>query len=221
MRILTSVPAMRTRSLLVLLALGGTWAVTAAPPAAADCSGPTVESAPAEVGRGGELTVVGSSFGDNCYDTGPPPDGEGFLGVPQSDVQVLVIQGGEEILVAKGDADEGYGFEVTVVVPAALEPGPAQLVARLASGADVLPFTDDGLTISDAAPVEGAEESVATFGGADPEELTDVTEADAGSDSSLPLIGLVLLVAALAACVLYPLRVARRRAAEAEAAGDR
>lgn len=218
----TSVPAVRTRSLFLLLALGGAWAVAGAPPAAADCSGPTVEFEPAEVGRGGEVTVVGLAFGDNCYDTGPPPEGEGTLGVPQSDVQVLVVQGDEEILVAKGDAGDDYRFEVTVVVPGSLTPGPARLVVRLASGTDAF-LADDGLTITDAAPIEGADESVVAFGGATGEP-TDVTEqddpgseaaADDGTDLPLVPIGVGLLVAALAACVLYPLRVARRRAGDA------
>lgn len=126
-----------------LLVVGG--------PAAADCSGPTVDWAPHEVARGGTVTVTGSAFGDNCYDTGPPPPGQGFLGVPRQDLQIVVVQGEVEVVVAEGDADAEYAFEVDIVVPPELQPGPANLVVRVPEGR-VDPTAIDGLTITDEPP---------------------------------------------------------------------
>lgn len=207
-----------TRVLVVLsLAVGAVGA--SATPVAADCSGPTVEFEPAEVGRGGELTVVGTAFGDNCYDTGPPPDGEGFLGVPQSDIEVRILQGPEEILVAKGDADDDYRFEVTVVVPSALDPGAARLVVRLANGGEAFLVDNGPFVITDAEPVAGADETVVAFGQDDDAEEEP---AESGAETAEPeedddgppleLLGILLFLFALGACVAYPM-LARRRAA--------
>jgi MYXO-CTERM domain-containing protein len=133
-------------------------------PAAADCAGPTVQHEVGTFDRGAALTVEGLAFGDNCYDTGPPPPGEGVLGKPRSDITVFVVQGGEEHLVAEGAADAEYLFTVEVLLPAELEPGEADVVVRYAEGAeaydpDLLPFT-----VSDAEPAEPAGPEVATFG---------------------------------------------------------
>lgn len=63
-------------SLVGMMAAG----LVSAPPASADCSGPSMSFSPQDVDRGGEVTVTGEAWGDNCYDTGPPPNGEGALG---------------------------------------------------------------------------------------------------------------------------------------------
>jgi MYXO-CTERM domain-containing protein len=138
-------------------------------PAAADCAGPTVTHEVGTFDRGAMLTVDGLAFGDNCYDTGPPPAGEGVLGKPRSDISVFVVQGGEEHLVAEGAADAEYLFTVEVLLPAELEPGEADVVVRYADGVeahdpDLLPFT-----VSDADPAEPEGPEVASFGPAETE----------------------------------------------------
>jgi hypothetical protein len=152
-----------------LLAAAGVAGLGAATPAAADCAGPTVRHEVGSFDRGTTLQVDGLAFGDNCYDTGPPPDGQGVLGKPQSDISVFVVQGGEETLVAEGSADADYEFTVDVVLPAALEPGDADVVVRYADGAeaydpDLLPFT-----VSDAEPSGPEAAAVVTFGPAETE----------------------------------------------------
>jgi MYXO-CTERM domain-containing protein len=147
------------------IALAAAFGLASAAPAAADCAGPTVQHEVGTFDRGGLLLVEGLAFGDNCYDTGPPPAGEGVLGKPQSDITVFVVQGDEEHLVAEGAADGEYLFTVQVLLPAELEPGEADVVVRYAEGAeaydpDLLPFT-----VSDAEPAEpAAGPEVATFG---------------------------------------------------------
>lgn len=130
-------------------------------PAAADCSGPTIEIVRRDVGRGGQLLVIGSAWGDNCYDTGPPPDGEGGLGVPIDAIEIYVVQDGKEWLVATGAADADYSFEALVVVPIALQPGNATVEARWN---DRVAYSQDPqFVVSGAAPLMSAEPSVVTF----------------------------------------------------------
>lgn len=50
--------------------------------AGAACIGLYIAYAPSEVALGSDIDVVGLAWGDNCYDTGPPPAGEGPLGRP-------------------------------------------------------------------------------------------------------------------------------------------
>ena len=102
------------------------------PLAATSCFGPTIEIARHEVGRGKELVVTGSGWGDDCYDDSAPPAGEGFLGVPIQEIDVFIVQGDDEWLVATGAADANYEFEVSVVVPAGLSPGDARVQASWA-----------------------------------------------------------------------------------------
>lgn len=158
-------PAPRLAVAASILLAGAVAGLGAASPAAADCAGPTVRHEVGTFDRGGTLLVEGLAFGDNCYDTGPPPDGEGVLGKPRRDISVFVVQGAEEHLVAEGAADGEYNFSVDVVVPAALAAGDADVVVRYADGAeaydpDLLPFT-----VSDVVPVDAAAEAeVVTFG---------------------------------------------------------
>jgi hypothetical protein len=167
-------------SLLVVAAVGlGSTSL-----AAADCAGPTVRHEVGTFDRGGTLSVEGLAFGDSCYDTGPPPEGQGVLGKPIEGISVLVVQGGDEHLVAEGAADAEYGFTVDVLLPADLTAGEADVVVRYADGAeaydpDLLPFT-----VSDAAPVEPATSSaaVATFGPAAPAEPEVVQVPGEGDD---------------------------------------
>lgn len=98
-------------------------------PAAARCIGPTIRPVGSAV-RGATITVQGTGFGDNCYDTGPPPSGERALGVPLTDIELYVAQGAGEVMVARGSADAVYEFAVDITVPPRLAPGPARLIAR-------------------------------------------------------------------------------------------
>ena len=98
--------------------------------AQADCAAPTYVHDDGGVGRGGTISVTGMFWGDDCHDTGPPPPGEGRLGLPLTDLEVVFVQDGTEILVATGNADEFYAFEVDVVVPAELDPGLVSVEVR-------------------------------------------------------------------------------------------
>jgi hypothetical protein len=141
------------------------------PGAGADCSGPMIEHTVGAVERGQEITVTGGGFGDNCYDTGPPPAGEGTLGHPLTGIVIAIVQDGVEHRVAVGDADADYRFEVQVVVPAGLAPGEARVEAMSGPhGAPAFDRTDEPLLVGEApAPTPGAgEPEVVTFGpGAD------------------------------------------------------
>lgn len=86
-------------------------------------------ASPQEVDRGGELTVTGRAWGTDCYDTGPPPDGEGGLGRPVTGIEIVLTQGDNEWVLATVDADDDYSFEEKVVVPPEAEPGDTQLTA--------------------------------------------------------------------------------------------
>ena len=98
-------------------------------PVGAACLGPSIEYESGAVRRGGTVTVTGSGFGDNCYDTGPPPAGEGYLGKPLTEIEVVLVQSDRQTVVARGAADEGYAFEIDVVVPVGSFPGEARLLA--------------------------------------------------------------------------------------------
>ncbi|MCB0971902.1 MAG: hypothetical protein KDA97_10390 [Acidimicrobiales bacterium] len=115
-----------TTAVAVSLGLG-----VAASPSAASCTGPALQRGEVTVDRGDTVTVTGVGWGDNCYDTGPPPEGEGVLGVPHDGIELVVVQGDRTIVVAEGTAGEDYGFSVDVPVPTSLDPGPARVQARL------------------------------------------------------------------------------------------
>jgi hypothetical protein len=149
------------RAAFVLLVVG--LAGVGSRPAAADCGGPTYTYDAAPARRGTTVTVTGRGWGDSCYDTGPPPDGEGVLGKPQTNLLVLFVQGGEEVIVGEGDADADYEFVVDVPVPATLTPGEATLAVWNATGSIGLSATDQPIVITDEPPAETVWK-VATFG---------------------------------------------------------
>jgi hypothetical protein len=195
------------RALLAGLVLG---ALAQPATAAADCSGPSISYATAPVPRGGTVAVTGTGWGDSCYDTGPPPSGEGILGKPQRDLIVLFVQDGEELLVAEGAADEDYGFAVDVPVPLSLQPGEATLIVRGPTGAS---HTGSGepIPITDAPIVAGAPEFV-TFGPAAPAPEAGPTppvEADAEDEPPWLLLGVAVLPLLAVGVIVV---VARRRA---------
>jgi hypothetical protein len=193
---------------------------------AADCAGPTVQHEVGTFDRGGLLLVEGLAFGDNCYDTGPPPAGEGVLGKPRSDITVFVVQGGEEHLVAEGAADGEYLFTVEVLLPAELEPGEADVVVRYAEDVeaydpDLLPFT-----VSAAEPTEPAGPEVATFGPVETEpEVVQVPgegeeQGDEGDEGEVttrggddPPLGFLIASGVLALGAMVALLLLRKRQA--------
>ena len=153
------------------LAAGATFGLSSM--ASADCGGPSIDYDGGTVRRGTTVTVTGIWWGDDCHDTGPPPPGEGNLGLPLTDIEVYVVQDAGEILVARGNADASYGFEVEVAVPADLEPGAVTIEARAGvfMSADI---SSNPLRIGPAEPVEVREE-VAEFGPAEQAVPADAT----------------------------------------------
>jgi hypothetical protein len=140
-----------------------TGVVSGAPVARADCSGPTLGRITTDVDRGRTITITGTSFGDNCHDTGPPPPGEGVLGRPLTDIDVVIEQGDTTIVLAHGDAGADYAFDVEIVVPQALQPGPATIDARWGDS-ETFRVLDQPITITDVTPIDTGDESVVRFG---------------------------------------------------------
>lgn len=68
----------------------------ATPHAGTDCALPTVTFDPRDTARGQTITVTGRTFGDNCYDSGAPPAGQGVLGRPIDDIEVVLQQASSE-----------------------------------------------------------------------------------------------------------------------------
>ena len=145
--------------------------VAVAPAAGADCMGPAITPLTSPVGRGLTITVQGEGWGDSCYDTGPPPAGQGALGQPLTGIEVVITQGPTEVVVARGDADAKYTFTVDITVPDSLQPGPATVSARSPQSSAVP--QPQPITISDQ-PAITAEQTVAAFG---PNATSDPTDA--------------------------------------------
>lgn len=180
--------------------------------ASGDCSGPTIEHDVGSIDRDGTVRVVGTVWGDNCYDTGPPPEGESVLGKPVTGIEILLVQLGVEHLVATGDADEDFEFEVEVPVPDELEPGPVTLVARSRLNVNTYDATPGQLVISSEPPTGTSDDAPVRFGDPAPEPRLesapskatpseDAARNDDGSDLTTiaAAAGAVLLVAALLA----------------------
>ena len=126
-----------------------------------DCLSPTIEIEQHEVVRGGQLVVTGYAFGERCYDTGPPPQGQRELGLPLVDIEIYIVQGADEFLVATGAVDFSYKFAITVVVPPDLAPGPAMVQARWADR--VASSEDPEFIVTEAAPLLSTRPPVVTF----------------------------------------------------------
>ncbi len=108
------------------------------------------------------MTITGQNLGDDCLDTGTVPEGLGPLGNPLTGLTIVISQGTREFLVATGNADSDYAFQVDIVVPVELEPGEA--VLSLIWGGDARLAITPALTVSNAPPRSDAESAVATFG---------------------------------------------------------
>jgi hypothetical protein len=131
-------------------------------PAAANCLGPTIEIDQRKIAPGEEIKVLGSWWGDNCYDTGPPPEGEGVLGVPINGIDIYVVQGDREWLIAAGSADAHYGFTATATAPADLTLGDARVQAR--SRQCVAYSSNPNFVVIDAPRPAGIDKTVVSFG---------------------------------------------------------
>lgn len=121
---------MRRRRILLTLTAILVGIVALQRPAAADCAGPTPAVEEGDYLPGEPVPVSGQWFGDNCYDTGPPPPGEGTLGRPIADIEVWFEQGDTEWLVAVGAADADYAWSVAPPVPLDASPGDLAVVLR-------------------------------------------------------------------------------------------
>lgn len=121
---------MRTcRTLLVVAVVVVTLVVIAGEPASASCISPTIAFSPITVDRGQEVEVTGQGWGDACNDVNVKP-GDKVLGRPRRGIEIVFSQGGRDIVVARGAADESYKFRATVRVPDGLQHGTARLFAR-------------------------------------------------------------------------------------------
>jgi len=183
-------------------------------PVMADCIGPTIEHTVGTVDRSDTIHIVGSGWGDSCYDTGAPPEGVGVLGQPQTGAEVVLVQRGVEHVVATGDADAEYGFTVDVPIPDELTPGWVAVVARTADGMVAYDATKDPVFVSAVAPAAGdpGDEPV-TFGPAEaetPDAATTTSSSPPGAsdedDSSLVgpiVVGVVVVALTVAVVVLF------------------
>jgi hypothetical protein len=162
---------------------------------------------PHDVGRGETVTVSGTAWGDSCYDTGPPPAGEGALGVPVPEITVVLVQGAREWELWTGAANADYVFSADVTVPGDASAGVATLGARRKnppSGWDVETYIPDPeLRISAALPISSTSEARTSTTATAP--AARATGADDNSDSTLVIVGVIaagavmLAAAALAA----------------------
>lgn len=192
----------RTIMRLLVLSIVGMLAVglASAPPASADCSGPSMTFIPRDADRGGKVTVTGKGWGDNCYDTGPPPDGEGVLGEPLTDIEIIVVQGAREWPVASVDADDDYGFVSQVVVPQDVAPGDALLLARKPGTLPIVSNPDPTLRISAAPAVTSPPATDSASNPSAPESDTTTPKSEQRSQESEP-VTLWLPAAAVAAAL--------------------
>lgn len=195
---------------LALLFGGLAIGLVSAPPASADCPGPSMTVSPQDVDRGGELTATGQAWGDNCYDTGPPPDGEGALGLPTSGIEIVLTQRDREWVLATVDADDEYSFEEQVVVPPDATPGDAQLTVRSSGAAPYLPTVEPTLRIS-AAPAIPAPPSTKPTPDPTTAESSTSTPSDANSTESGSIAPWLTAAAVVVALAVVASTVAIRR----------
>ncbi len=114
------------------------------PSASASCGGPQITVTPNSAAAGSTVTVHGQAFGDNCYDTGPPPAGQGVLGNPLTDVEIGFVQHDITTVLATVDANDEYEFTVEVTVPTDAEPGQAAFTATPPTWVTLTEFTVAG-----------------------------------------------------------------------------
>jgi hypothetical protein len=176
----------------------------------ASCIGPTIEHTAGRVDRSGVIHVVGSGWGDECDDTGAPPEGVGVLGNPETDIEVVLVQGENPHVVATGDADADYRFVVDVPVPDRLAAGPVTVVARGRDGTVARDATAAPIVVSDAPPVDGDDDDPVTFGRPRRESPDEAALADDDGPAVLGLVVVGVAVVGLTTAVVVLLARARR-----------
>jgi hypothetical protein len=99
-------------------ALGLGLPVALAGHAEASCIGPTISLRAKAAAPAAALVVDGLGWGTACHDVGPPPSGEGPLGVPQTGIPIHFVDAdGERTRLGTVDAGDDYGFRLAVAVP--------------------------------------------------------------------------------------------------------
>lgn len=156
--------------------------------ASASCVGPELAYDSGQVRPGDTVRVVGQYWGDACFDTGPPPAGQGVLGLPRQGIEVMFEQGGTQTVVARGNADADYQFHVDIVIPHTAAPGEARLVAR---ATDEEQFAAKGEPLKVVSAGQGSPVMVASFG---PTEIPVPTSATAPTASRWPVFIVVALL---------------------------
>jgi hypothetical protein len=127
---------MRRLALAALLVLP----VLAVGEASANCAGPVIEVQPASGAAGDRMTVTGRFWGTNCYDTGPPPAGEGPLGPPDTGIEITFVDAaGSPTVLGTVDASAEYTIRLATAVPAGAVDGAARIEAVSSTGFDVRP----------------------------------------------------------------------------------
>ena len=141
--------------------------------------------------------MIGRWFGDNCYDTGPPPPGEGTLGVPVEGIEILLVQSeggaqgrpaadaGIEFSLGLVDADDEYRFRFVGTVPEGVSLGEAWVEVRF--DVDWLPYdmTDRPFLVIGGL-VEGVDTNEAAKPVAPPEPAPHTTTTIASAEPSPP-----------------------------------
>jgi hypothetical protein len=156
--------------------------------ASAACVGPELSYDGLQVRPGDTVRVVGRYWGDDCFDTGPAPAGQGDLGLPRQGIEVVFVQGGKQTVVARGNADADYQFQVDTVIPRTAAPGGARLAAR-ATGEEQ--FAAMGGLLEVVSVGQGSPLVVASFG---PTEIPVPTSAPPAARWPVYIVVALLIV---------------------------
>lgn len=178
--------------LLLSLAMAVAAVIATGSAAEARCIGPTLVVAPEPVDPGREISVDGRGFGDACHDTGLPMDAHGVLGEPLSDLQVQIVQGGNAQVIADVTADDDYAFQVSIVAPAWLQPGKAQLKVTRGGVQPEQPVAEGTLTITDAPAQSAGDDTTSADEIAAPQLDADPRSQGSESSGRSPLVFLAL-----------------------------
>lgn len=155
------------------------------PTLGAACAGPNIVTTTGAFDRGATITVIGSAFGDGCYDIETPPTGQGGLGRPVQDIEVALVQGDQSVPLARGDADEEYRFHVDAVIPPTARPGHARVHVRWVDEHGANDLSHRPIVITGARPTSDA--TVVRFGptttmGADDQPEPTVSSGDEAAE---------------------------------------
>ncbi len=174
--------------------------------AAADCVGPQISYDVAPVGPGQVVRVTGEYWGTDCYDTGNRPRGEGNLGKPQRDIEIVVLQDGIGPVVARGDAGSDYRFVVDVPVPGPLHAGTLIIAGRADDPGPRFAFGPE-IPVAEVAPPPATEGTAneGTVVPADPVtfEAAAQTDSTIGDDGRRWLVAGAVLVVVIAGGLVW------------------